>query len=1253
MAGRREVPVDPGAGPVQWFAFELRKLRAEAGGITYRVLADRAGYSITTLSQAAAGEQLPTLPVVLAYAVACGGDGAVWEARWRQAVEEAAAVSGPGDEGEEVDPPYRGLVRFEAGDSERFFGRDKLTADLLQLLRGRRFAAVFGPSGSGKSSLLRAGLVPCLQRTQEEGVRPAAIRILTPGPHPARTHAALLTTSSTEAGSGGQDTFVIVDQFEEVFTLCQDSAERARFIELLLSAREPESRLRVLIAVRADFYGHCAGHRDLVEALRDANLLAGPMSAGELRDAIVKPASANGLTVERALTSRLVQEVSDAPGGLPLLSHVLLETWRRRRGKALTMAGYEAAGGLEGAIAKTAEDVYSQFTEPQATAARRMLLRLVAPGNGTPDTRRPAEREELQASSGQEDTQVLEALTRARLLTLDNTSVELAHEALLTAWPRLRGWIETDRERLRVHRRLTEAARAWEDLGRDPGALYRGSRLATAQEHFSNSGHSENLTGLEHDFLTAGLSAREQEERAAARTTRRLRTLSATLSVFLVLALTAGLIAWNQSQISDRQRQAADTARQVALSRQLAAQSASLRGTNSDLASLLAIQAYRASPTSQAVESLTIAATLPLQRRLTAHPGSAVIGVTFSPDGHTLATIGDNSTRQLGSSNAVRLWDTSTGRLRQSLPPSTGSVKSVAFNPDGQTLATSGGEHGVQLWDAGTGSLRRDFGARTFGTVSVVYSPDGHTLATARADNTVQLWDAGTGSLRRDFGARTFGTVSVVYSPDGHTLATARADNTVQLWNAGTGSLRRDFGARTFGTVSVVYSPDGHTLATAPSDGMVHLWDVATGRLRRSLGERTTSIVSMAFSPDGRSLATGGGHDHTARLWDVNTGGALTTLAGHSNTVLSMAFSPDGRSVATGSADQTVRLWDMTASQAQAVLSGPHAAIVSVALSPDGHTLASAGNDGIVRLWNTANGRIRSRLAKQRENVDFSMVVSVAFSPDGHTLATAFSDGMVQLWDADTGTFRTSLGDRTSGTMASVAFSPDGHTLATGGGDDHTVQLWDTGTGRLLKKLHGHSDTVLAVAFSPDGHTLATSGQDRRVQLWDAHTGHHRTNLSGHTNLVSSLAFSRNGRTLATAPSDGMVQLWDTDTGHLRRSLPGRTSLVFFVAFSPDGRTLATASSDDHTVRLWDAATGAILTTLTGHTDGVLAMAFGPDGRTLATGSADQTARLWNVALPTPDAAINKICRTVNRGLTAQERSVYLPDQPPHTPCPS
>ncbi|MFE2498862.1 helix-turn-helix domain-containing protein, partial [Streptomyces scopuliridis] len=631
VPGRREVPVDPGAGPVQRFAFELRKLRAEAG-VTYRVMAGRAGYSITTLSQAAAGEQLPTLPVVLAYATACGGDGAQWEARWREASGEAAALPAGNGDGD-VDPPYRGLARYETGDSGRFFGREQLTADLVDLLRRERFAAVFGPSGIGKSSLLRAGLIPALQNSPEQDGRLAAIRILTPGSSPFRDHAQLFAPSATGKDA---DTLVIVDQFEEAFTLCQDPAERARFVDLLLTARRPDSRLRVLITVRADFYGRCAEHRDLADALRDANVLVGPMTPAELRAAVVKPAIARGLTVERALTAELVGEVTGVPGGLPLMSHVLLETWRRRRGGKLTLEEYRAAGGLDGAIAKTAEDLYARLTTQQAEVARGILLRLVTPGDGTPDTRRPADRTELDTlPHPQQTAHVLERLVHARLLTLDDDVVDLAHEALIMAWPRLHGWIDDDRERLRAHRRLTEAARSWDDLGRDPGALYRGSRLAAAHEHFSNE-HPGDLTTLEHDFLIASTTAREQEEQAAARATRRLRTLTATLSILLVLAVAAGSLALQQSLLKDEQRQVADLERRVALSRQLAVQSTALIGTNSDLASLLAVEAYRSSPTTQAVESLNTAAAVPLLHRI-GHP-TQLAAVAFSPDGATLAT---------------------------------------------------------------------------------------------------------------------------------------------------------------------------------------------------------------------------------------------------------------------------------------------------------------------------------------------------------------------------------------------------------------------------------------------------------------------------------------------------------------------------------------------------------------------------------------------------------------------------------------
>ncbi|MEV0219995.1 hypothetical protein [Streptomyces sp. NPDC050704] len=477
--GRPERPVDPAAGPVQRLAHELRELRKAAGGPSYRTMAAAAGFSATTLSDAAAGRRLPSLPVVQGYVRACGGDPAEWEPRWKEADAEAAGAVRA--EAADASPPYRGLARFEPADRELFFGRNRLLDELRELLCGNRLAVVFGASGSGKSSLLRAGLIPRLRETAVERGWSPVLRVLTPGARPADQYGHLLAPAE-----GEPESWVLVDQFEEVFTLCRDAGERDRFIDLLLTARKPESRLRVVIAVRADFYARCAEHRGLAEALSGAALLAGPMTADELRDAVVGPAQAVGLLVERELTARVVEEVLDQPGALPMLSHALLETWKRRRSRLLTLAAYEAAGGVRGAIAATAEEVYGRLSPAQSRTARQLLLRLIEPGQGTADTRRPLTRAELDEWEDPSVPVAVERLARERLVTVDEQGVELAHEALITCWPRLRRWIDEERERLRHHRHLTDATRLWLEHDRDPGALYRGARLARAEELFAD-----------------------------------------------------------------------------------------------------------------------------------------------------------------------------------------------------------------------------------------------------------------------------------------------------------------------------------------------------------------------------------------------------------------------------------------------------------------------------------------------------------------------------------------------------------------------------------------------------------------------------------------------------------------------------------------------------------------------------------------------------------------------------------------------
>ncbi|MEO3751149.1 helix-turn-helix domain-containing protein [Streptomyces sp. B6B3] len=1220
--GRQERQLDPDAGEVQRFAAQLRELRREAGGMTYRAMAERTPYTVSTLSRAAGGERLPSLPVTLAYVAACGGDPQEWEARWRL-VSDVVAVQA--DDAAEATAPYPGLARFEPTDRKRFFGRDELVDDLLRMVRDARFSVLFGPSGSGKSSLLRAGLIPALRNGRAQLPAPDGIRICTPGEHPMGVSAGVL---APREGDGDGDTLVVVDQFEEVFTLCRDPGERSRFVDRVLAAREPDSRLRVVVAVRADFYGRCAEHPALARALNEASLLVGPMEPDQLREAIVKPAQAEGLIVERALTARVISEVADEPGGLPLMSHALLETWRRRKGRSLSLAGYESAGGVRGAVAHTAEEAWGQLTEEQGDLARRILLRLVTPGEGAPDTRRPIDRRELAFADPAEIDAVLEHLARARLLTLDGTGIDLAHEALITAWPRFARWIDAERERLRVHRRLTDDAGSWQDLRRDPGALYRGSRLAGAEDLFPAERRGE-LTDLERVFLTASLHAREQEHQAAARTTRRLRALAIGLAVLLVTALSTTVIAVNQQQASVREQQRAVAAQDTARSRQLAAESRALLGSNPDLASLLAVEAYRLDPTAEARSSLHAAATVPLKYRLTT-PGP-VRTLALSPEANLLAAGTAEGT--------IRLWDADTGEPRMTLNPARsatdyprGPVQEIVFSPDGSLLASHSDVAGgiVQLWDVATGDFRLLDDASWVS--SLAFSPDGSLLATGDVGGDVRMWDVATGERRGDeIPGGSSGVVSLAFSPDGVTLATGDMRGDVRLLDAHTGTLRRILTDHTESLTSLAFNRDGSLLATGSEDGTARVWEPTAGEPRYTfiVTPREAAVRAVTFGADD-VLATGS-EDGPVRLWDTDTGMMRIALNGHQHSITSLAFGAGSATLASGDSAGTIRLWDTEAGTPRYRLADDGAEVTSLQFSPDGSLLASAGGDGTARQWHTASGEPRAETAT-------GPVTTTVLSPDGTMLATGATDGTVRLWDVAAGTRIRELPAR-AGWVASLAFSPDGETLAVGY-DGGTLRLWDVATGETRETLA--TGWVTAMAFSPDGAVLATGGVEGRTRLWNTVTGGLRTTLVG-TGWTTSLSVDPDGTTLASAGQDGLVRLWDIATGQRLGDIKDARHTLVTVAFSPDRTTLA-VGSEDGTVQVWDTATLEKRSTIMGHRTAVEALAFSPDGATLATGDRQGRVRYWEEDVFTPTEAIDQVCQAVNRDLTEEERLLYLPD---------
>ncbi len=1127
---------------------------------------------------------------------------------------------------------------------------------------GPGLLVVSGVSGAGKSSLLQAGVLPrirgaglasapgaacwpCLVFTpshaplDELAVRVALLakvdavavrRGLAEDPAGfalVARQAALAQAGSAPDGPSAEPQqprlLLVVDQFEQLFTQCPDEEQRRAFITALHAAATAGHEAGqapaalVMLLVRADFEARCADYPQLADAIQDRYLLTS-MTGRQLRMAITEPAKKAGSSVDDDLVDVLLREVVSASqpaasagvsrggavsgaGVLPLLSHALDQAWRSRTGDVLTLADYERTGGIEGAVADSAQRAYDRLTPAQQTAARQVFMRLTATSSDGVDTAVRASRAELtegKSAAEVEDVEaVLEAFAAERLLTLGADSVEISHEVLLTAWPLLRDtWLaETHADRI-VRTRLHNVAADWARNSRDPSYLYSGSLLeaatATAARIDADSVRHPPLSRTECDFLQAS-------DRAHRRNVRRRQSFIAFLMALVIGFASLAFLLHLSQQEAVRSQQEAVRERDVAVSGQLISQSENLGDTDPALSKLESIAAWRIDPTDQARYAMLAAAARP---GIAALPGSTgqVYRVAFSPGGKTLASSDDA---------AVRLWDVAT---RQQIGKPFGDSNgphAVAFSPGGKTLASSDDDGTVRLWDvANRQQIGKPFTGFT-GSVHVAFSPDGKTLATGD-DATVRLWNvADRQQIGKPLTAST-GPYWVAFSPNSKILATSDADGMVQLWDVATHQqISKPFGGSNGEVESVAFSPDGKTLATGDADGRVQLWDVAT-RLQVDSWSTGGSVFSVAFSPDGKTLAAGS-NDHKAWLWDVATGQQIGSFTGSTAAVLSVAFSPDGKTLATGSGDSTVRLWNTVAVGGIATLTGHTKTVLSVAFSPDGKTLATGSADDTVRLWDTAtHQQIGNPLRAHTSQVD-----SVAFSRDGKTLATGGYDGTVRLWDTATGQ---QIGSFTGSTAAvwSVAFSRDGKILATGSADD-TVRLWDTATHQQIgNPIIADVGPVWSVAFSPDGKTLASGDYNGTVRLWDVATHQQiRNPIIPHTGPVFSVAFSPDGKTLASGGWDALVQLWNVATHQqIGNTLTGHTGPVFSVAFSPDGKTVVSGGIDG-TVRLWDVATGQqIGNGLTGHTGTVFSVAFSPDGKTVASGSGDDTARLWDVS---------------------------------------
>ncbi len=1045
-------------------------------------------------------------------------------------------------------------------------------------LPGTSLLGVIGPSGSGKSSAVRAGLLPALAA----GVLPGSERwtrvLLRPGEQPGVALAGALGGVPLHAALGrvepGERLLVVVDQFEEVFTVCTEPAERAAFLDELASAAaaDTEGRLLVVLALRADFYGACASHPRLARLLGANQVLVGPMRPDELGRAIEEPAAAAGLVVEPELAARLVEETAGRTGGLPLLSTTLLELWERRSGDRLTIRAYERTGGVNGAVARLAERAYDRLSPAEAAVARNMLVRLAGAGEAEVAVKRQVPLAELDLGRDAAARRVLDVLTANRLVTVGGDTVEVAHEALLREWPRLRGWLEQDAEARRLHRHITLAAREWDAGGRDPGELYRGARLASALDLAAE--HGDALNRLEREFLDEARLVSERESVRARRMNRRLRMLLAGALVALVAAGAAGLVALDQR--GDARRTAT-----VAEAERLGAQA--LTVDELDRALLLARTGV-ALEDSVATRGNLLAALLRVPRgSLGVLPDvrdNAIYGIALSPRGDRIA-IGDHV-------GEVRLFDARTRRELASYRLQQGLVQRLAFSPDGATLAVAGQEPEneppgalIDLLDARTLERRQRIVLPPppqggIAGASPVFTADGRGLTVLQTPFSRPEPQAvfRVDLDRRAVAGRPFrfpgGASDPAYSSDRRRLfvTSEPEDVTYELDTADLRVIAR----HPAGGSAVALHPDEDLLAVGAADGSMRFVDLPSGRVHRLAGKHDAEVSAMAFSADGRTLVSGDSHGGLI-AWDVEHRVLRERLEGHAAEVSTLVTTPDGRTAITaGSDDGKVAFWDLDdsrrlvrgvplASRFVADESTPR----GVAVSPDDRTLAVTHEHGTVELLDTSTLEPRAVLEAFDEPA-----LATDFSPDGRLLAVAGDKGELGLWDARTlAPVRRLEGLR--GWIQAVAFSPDGRLVAAGdiSGDNPRLLIWDVGSGRQTAFESDFPPSQLT--FSPDGRLLAAAGRERGVEVRDVASGR----LVGKPPLdemARSVAFSPDGKLLFVGLYNGTGTFLSTeDWKPAGPGIRGHGQRILNARFTPDGRTLATSSADG-TVQLWDVA---------------------------------------------------------------------------------
>ncbi|MEM1256243.1 MAG: hypothetical protein AAGI69_27720 [Cyanobacteria bacterium P01_H01_bin.21] len=1183
--------------------------------------------------------------------------------------------------------PYLGLEAFRTEKRHLFFGQERLLDKLVKHLDTYPLLIVVGASGSGKSSAVLGGLLPRLMTGALPGSQNwAYYSPLVPGSNPLSALAKRFkpiqigmdewiseNVQAFQQNSfhltelvkqpDGQPVVLVIDQFEEVFTLCRDDSIRDALVQNLLNfIQTQDAKNRLILTMRTDFESQFVRMPELQAFFEISHTRTTALDANELREAIERPAALVGLKFEEGLVDQLLSDVLGEPAALPLLQFTLLKLWDHREHNRVTWEAYRRLGGGRQALAKSADEFYNSLILEEQVTMKRILLRMVRPSEGLEVTSRRISVRDLYRSGEAKDRvdRVLEKLIQARLVRLtegdtpDDAQVEMAHEALIRNWPRLVEWLEDERIVLRQRLRLTAAAEHWQNSKREPSALLRGALLEESRSY-------DDLSDLEAEYIQASRWSEIRKRSFAivilVGTLLSLSTISAIALREANLASQAKELAQAKTKDAERQRaeaerQRTEAERQRAKAEKRQAEAAKaaelLKQAQEDLEKALNMeaqgrqQAEEQRRIAQAQEKIAIAQRTIAQKNSREAEGQKAIANIFEASararnwfstrdaslGLTLAIATTDRSRRTSPQDTLLVAASSlltgvqTAQEQNRLQSDQGPIFSLAMSQDGQRIISGSEDGTVRLWNTITGEPIGPPLQGHEGTVrSVAISRDGQRIVSGGSDDTVRLWDAATGEPIGSPLQGHEGTVrSVAISRDGQRIVSGSEDGTVRLWDAATGEPIGLPLQGHEGTVrSVAISRDGQRIVSGSEDGTVRLWDAVSGALiGQPLQGHEGSVSSVAMSRDGQRIVSGS-EDGTVRLWDAVSGALIgQPLQGHEGSVLSVAISRDGQQIVSGSEDSTVRLWDaLSGAPIGQPLQGHTGWVFSVAISPNGQQIVSSSEDATARIWDMVTEQFVSEL---QQKVNAGIIRAMAISPDGQLIVNGSSDGKVQLWDAVTGEQIGSLLEEHESPISSVAISRDSQRIVSGDSDG-IVRLWDTVSGMQIgSPLRGHEGPVRAVAISRDGQRIVSGSADGTVRLWDAVSGAPIGQpLQGHTGSVLSVTISPDGQRIVSGGSDTTVRLWDAVTrSQIGQPLQGHTGSVLSVAISPDGQRIVSGGSDT-TVRLWDSVTGSqIGQPLQGHTGWVLSVAISPDGQRIVSGSEDTTVRLWNTVTRQP-----------------------------------